>query len=99
MSDKISIIEYLDLNNVEHLRALQYYYKSGQWPQGFGHENIVYPPNWTVHISFILAGKYVDSKLIDLHINGNFKDRVIENIKEVQQVLDGPIHLDPGINE
>ena len=99
MPDKISIIDYLDFDNPEHLRALQFYYKTGGWPKDFGHENIVYVPNWNIHVAFTLAGKYVDWKLVDLRINGNFRDRVIENIKEVQQVVDGPHHLDPGIND
>jgi len=60
---QIDLVEWFDVNNMEHLRAYRELARTGFWPVDFIPENVVLSGAWIVGLTSLLASAYVDSKL------------------------------------
>jgi hypothetical protein len=59
----VTVDQFFDPSNVEHLRAYRQLQKTGLWPQGFLPDNITFPSLWAVTIANKLADLYVEERL------------------------------------
>lgn len=50
VNDDISIVDWFDPYNREHLTAYRHLCDTGMWPENFISENIYLPPGWQVFI-------------------------------------------------
>jgi hypothetical protein len=62
----MTILEYIDLDNTEHLRELKTLFNTGEWDSAFYEiylSNIQFENNWLFDLSFRLAIKYLNYKV------------------------------------
>ena len=60
----MTIIEWFDPNNIEHLRAFQQLNNTGVWPTGVAPTGIEFNHLWQVTLTAKLADAYLDLKLM-----------------------------------
>jgi hypothetical protein len=56
----MSIVEFFDINNHEHVSAWIYLEDHAVWPKGFLPTDIYFPPGWGPSITYRLARKYAE---------------------------------------
>lgn len=64
----MSILDFLNLSNKSHLKAISELIKTGCWPKMFYSKlpgDMSFPPNWQVSLAFKLAEKYLVSRGIE----------------------------------
>jgi len=63
----MSIVEYFDVQNIEHLKAYQHLQNTGSWPENFYDTmtelNIDIPIGWSLLLTSKLADAYINLKL------------------------------------
>ena len=55
----MTIIEWFDIKNIDHIRAYEHMAKTGQWPKGFVPDDIEFVTNWNILIMSKMADEYV----------------------------------------
>jgi hypothetical protein len=60
-NDKMSIVDFFDIYNIEHIRAYRHLENHGFWPEGFLPDEIEeITPHWQICIAARLATAFVD---------------------------------------
>ena len=61
--NSVSIVDWFDIHDREHLQAWSHLCKTGQWPEGFIPEGkgLRYDALWQVHITEKMANAWVDA--------------------------------------
>ena len=59
----MDVVEWFDVNNIEHLRAFSHVTKKGSWPEAFIPSDLEFPPGWNIAIAAKLASAYMEEKL------------------------------------
>ncbi len=63
----ITIVEFFDPKNIEHLTAFQELQNNGIWPLWFWNwikkEGVTFPPSWQAQLAFKIADEYLKEKL------------------------------------
>ena len=55
-----SVVDFIDLDNAEHVQALKHLYDKGYWPLGFiDMERIFFPNGWCILLSETLAERWL----------------------------------------
>jgi hypothetical protein len=57
----MTIYEFFDPYNMDHIEAYQHLGKTGHWPEGFLPENIEIAPLWQIRILEKLANAWIDT--------------------------------------
>jgi len=68
----MNIVDWFDINNFQHLRAWKYLEKTGSWPKGFIPEGMQFPIAWQVLITGKLANAYLQLKVLEALMNGEY---------------------------
>lgn len=55
----MTIIEWFDIKNIEHIKAYHYMGKTGQWPEGFIPDDIEFVTNWNMILMSKMSDAYV----------------------------------------
>ena len=67
--NNMTIIDFFDEYNVEHLAAYKHLSETGSWPESFIPDNCEITPSWPYHITSKMANAYVQLG-IEGHILG-----------------------------
>lgn len=62
----MTILEYVDIDNMEHLAAIRYLFKKGVWPKNFLSkvpEGTTFNGLWHMTLAYKLAEKYLDETI------------------------------------
>ena len=59
----MTILDWFDVNNIEHLKAYKHLQDTGTWPKGFIPEDNEFVALQTTILANRLAGRYVEEKL------------------------------------
>ena len=57
----MSILDWFDPKNKEHLKSLKHLLDTGQWPINFIPSGMVYPSGWDTTLMYRLARIYLDT--------------------------------------
>lgn len=60
----MDIVEWFDINNIEHLKAYRTLMVNGAWPLGFIPNDINFSPIWQLVLAYKLSNAYIDLRLI-----------------------------------
>jgi hypothetical protein len=58
-----SIVDFFDVNNVDHIKAYDTLEKTGMWPIGFISDDINFPNNWHILLTFKMTDAWIKLKL------------------------------------
>jgi hypothetical protein len=61
--DKISIYDWFDPNNIDHIIAYNTLCATGTWPKGFIPEYVTLSPTWHIELAAKLAYRWVEYML------------------------------------
>jgi hypothetical protein len=56
----MSIVDFFDVHNTEHIKAYKVLMQTGRWPYGFAPEGTEFPPAWQIAIANKLANTYIE---------------------------------------
>ena len=88
----MNILDFIDLDNDDHLRAINVWHITGFWPEGFIPKGIIFQPSWQFVIHSQMAGRWLDSQMQRID-----EEEHAEKVKEVMEVFDGlSFHVDPN---
>ncbi len=60
----MNILDYFDVNDIDHIRAYRNLQETGMWPEGFIPEGTTFPPYaWQSSIAMMLADAWVSHAL------------------------------------
>ena len=59
----MTILEWFDPSNKDHLRGFKTLVDTGTWPEGFVPEDVSFPVLWHVTLMGVLANEYLEIKL------------------------------------
>jgi len=63
--DRMSLCEWFDPNNIDHLHAYHILQTTGNWPPNFVPKDIRIENGWQIIIASKLADEWIDYKLLD----------------------------------
>lgn len=58
----MTILDWFDIENIEHLKAYKHLQATGVWPKGFLPKDITFEPAWTIALSGRLADRFIKEK-------------------------------------
>lgn len=61
----MTIIEWFDIKNIEHIRGYDEISKTGHWPEGFIPDNVEFVTNWNIILMSKMSDEYVKVFLRD----------------------------------
>ena len=92
---RMNILDFIDLDNDEHLEAINTWHFTGIWPDGFIPEGTIFQPSWQFVIHSRIAARWLDSQMQRIQ-----EERHAEKVKEVMEVFDGiTFHVDTSSGE
>ena len=59
----MTILEFFDADNIEHLRAFAHLRETGRWPRGFIPEGTEFPLRWFEQLALQMADRWVQHRL------------------------------------
>jgi len=59
----MTIIEWFDPTNIEHLKAFQEMFQEGFWPKDFIPKDMKFPEGWCIRLTSKLVNLYLEEKL------------------------------------
>ncbi len=59
----MTIVEFFNVRDIDHLKAWRHLEETGVWPVGFIPENAKFPPTWNAMINAKMARAYVEDML------------------------------------
>lgn len=64
MKQEIDILEFFDINNIDHIKAYHKLLKTGLWPEGFIPSNVTFNVTaWMYDLAIEIANAYVETCL------------------------------------
>lgn len=65
----MNVIDWFDLDNIEHLKAYKHLEDTGRWPEDFIPEGLTYVPLWQVTLRARMADRFMKEKLSSTDID------------------------------
>lgn len=59
----MNIVDWFDLDNIEHLKAYRHLGTTGMWPKDFLPGNIVIKTGWNFQLMIKIADRFIKEKL------------------------------------
>lgn len=97
----MNILDFFDVNNIDHLEAFQEFMITGVWSKGFISEKIVFDPSWQSVIMTRILDKYFD-RILSICRGDMFNFAVKELVegrswKVIQNTMRTAITISPNI--
>jgi hypothetical protein len=61
MADNMTIVQWFDPENIQHIKAYKHLMVTGVWPEGFIPRGIEFPPTWQIELIGKMANLWIDS--------------------------------------
>jgi len=73
----MTIVDFFDPNDIEHIKAYRHLELTGTWPEDFLPNSAEFFPGWQIAIEMKLASAYVNYMLVQESMNDIREGRVI----------------------
>jgi len=70
----MTILDWFDMDNIEHLKAYKHLQDTGTWPKGFIPEDNEFVLLQTITLANRLADRYVEEKLSEPHYEDYYEE-------------------------